>query len=154
MQRQWDTVRSFNKWNCAGFLSPHLVDTIFISGDSSLPGTDPLSAFPRQLEGRSKMLPEFGVGSLKRISPNYSSCQWDTFLGWPHLPPFTLALSFVKWRCTAPLLRLWPGLNELMWVHGKYSGQCLAHSKWSVMFVPFDDCCDYWVSLHWKWNRH
>ena len=39
-------------------LSMHLVDTIVIYGDSSLPGRGPLSKFFRVLEEKSQFLPE------------------------------------------------------------------------------------------------
>ena len=59
MQRHWDREKNFNKQTLLGSsLSTHLVHITFIYGDSSLPGTGPLSTIFRQLGGRSKVLPE------------------------------------------------------------------------------------------------
>ena len=52
-QRSWDTERNFNKQTLLGSsLSMHLVHTIVIHGDISLPGTGPLFAFFQAVRGK------------------------------------------------------------------------------------------------------
>lgn len=84
--RQWDTVRSFNKWNLQGsYRSPRWY---YIYSWWQLPSWNRSSVcFPRQLEGRSKMLPGVWGGELKELVQIILHASETDIFGWPHLPP-------------------------------------------------------------------